>query len=780
MIVRPPWQHPVVVGWIDRLYKLLIPQSKPGWPPLAKAARTCVAIVAPLAVLRALGLPDHALFAAIGGLLISFVDTGGTYQAKARYMFVATLLISASIFFSTLAGEGVWLAAISLGLVSFVFAFSVLFSPSMVMTGFVTTLAWLVGVGLPIAEGDRLASAILRLEGVALGGVWCMLLAIAIWPFRPYQPSVQAVSDLYRKLAELLQETTSAATATNTEQWEAQIVDLRSDVRCHLIEAEATLRSMRISSPTTSVTSRRLTALYSIAEQMFFKSLDVAESISMAQLIGGKKTDDPEHKLASLVAACQHSVLVTCDLLVQIANRLVDGTSAVDREAARRAAETFMKQVKAMRPHLESASGVREYLAIEQLAERNLYLAGIAADAAFNAMHLSDARRLPETEVKYLETDVHVSSWKRIKENLTFRSAAFRHALRLGATMGVGVLVYTALDVPKPFWITLAILSVVKPDLGGTLNQSIQTVAGTILGCSLAAILVALVESPWSIVFLIIPFAFAMMSLAYYNAALFAAGAAPIFVLLSDLSDMGDWQLALWRIGNTALGAVLGLVGGYLLWPRSEQEAWYESTERVLETASQYAGAVLGLFTGETSQKDPRAVEGAIVRALSNASAQTQRLLSEPVGDAKRRADIVMQVNTAALHIIDALHVLKLHSSKLPAGEAPDWLKRFRRDLTSALLLLAKNVHSSKAPDGLPDLDAHVAEVRRYAAAVTEKLATKSEADQAGSTATYETAKAYEVFARLAATTVRSIDVIKSALYEQDRVANSASAAHPA
>lgn len=779
MTFRPPWQHPLVTAWIDRLRKLLIPESKPGWPPLAKAARTCIAIVAPLAALRALGFPDHALFAAIGGLLISFIDTGGTYLTKASYMFAATLLVCASIFLATLAGNDVWLAAISLGVVSFVFAFSVLFSPSIVMTGYVTTLGWLVGVGLPVAGYDRLASAILRMEGVAIGGLWCMLLAIAIWPFRPYQPSADAVAGLYQKIAALLQETTSAASATDSEQWEAQIVDLRNDVHDRLLEAEATIRSMRISSPTTSITSRRLTALYSLAEQMFCKTVDVAESISMAHLIEVKQVDESDRRVAVLLLACRHSVSATCDLLCQIANRLMDGKSPVDQAEARRAAEAFVNQVKKMRSDFSAANGLSEYLALEQLADRNLYFAGMAADAAFHAMHLGDARRLPEAEVEYLETDVHASAWRRILENLTFRSAAFRHALRLGATMTVGVLVYTALDVPKPFWITLAILSVVKPDLGGTLDKSIQTVAGTILGCSLAAVLVALVESPWGIVVLIIPFAFGMMSLAYYNAALFAAGAAPIFVLLSDLSDLGDWWLALWRIANTALGAVLGLVGGYLLWPRSEKAAWYESTEKVLESASNYADVVLGLFAGDSTLKDSRAAEGVVIRALSNASAQTQRLLSEPRGDAKTRADVVMQVNTAALHIVDALHVLKVHSTNFQDAEVPDWLKKFRNDLTSTLLTLARNVHTSERPDGLPDLDAHVAKIRDQAAAVAQRLTKEAANGDDGVTPAYQTAKAYEVFARLAATTVRSVDVIKSALYEPDRVAEAASSTSP-
>ena len=78
-----------------------------------------------------------------------------------------------------------------------------------------------------------------------------------------------------------------------------------------------------------------------------------------------------------------------------------------------------------------------------------------------------------------------------LRANLTLRSSAFRHAIRLAVTMVVAVTIAQTFELPRGYWIPLTVLFVLRPDFGSTYARGLQRYAGTALGVVLATLITA-------------------------------------------------------------------------------------------------------------------------------------------------------------------------------------------------------------------------------------------------------------------------------------------------
>ena len=81
-----------------------------------------------------------------------------------------------------------------------------------------------------------------------------------------------------------------------------------------------------------------------------------------------------------------------------------------------------------------------------------------------------------------------------IRANLNIRSRSFRHALRWGTALGIGVAAYHVVDLGEHgFWIPLTVLFVLKPEADDTFERIAMRAAGTVAGLALATALAAIV-----------------------------------------------------------------------------------------------------------------------------------------------------------------------------------------------------------------------------------------------------------------------------------------------
>ncbi|MCC7076470.1 MAG: FUSC family protein [Acidimicrobiia bacterium] len=673
-----------------RLERLLVPRFRPGRPPLVRAIRTALGIAVPLLVFELLGRQDLAVFAAAGGLLTSVADVDATYATKARAMLSTLVLTCVGTAAGTLAQPLGWEAAPLLGVWAFVFAFGVLFDASAVMVGWSATVSFLAGLGLPAVHS--VAAVPTRVAGLAIGSAWMVFLALAVWPVNPFRPAMRAVAAFYATLADLLEAACRADPPHADEgTWEERVDTERAAARAALDESAHAIRAARLTRPTTGPVARHLVALH---EEGYVLLGDV---VTLAETLDGRWQMGPRNpRLRATVADF-------VDTAVATARAVAAGLDAGGAATSSDLLTTRLAQVR------EEAGAGTDVSALPALGQRLRHIADALHAAAENTSHLKEPLGAPDVggdSPALLPTRTHPVH--TIRDNLTWESAAFRHALRMGVTMAAAVLLYTLLDIPKPFWITLAVASVVKPDLGGTLDNAVQTVVGTIVGCSLAAILITVVRTEIGVVLLVVPFSMAAITLAYYNNAFFSVGMSPIFVLLSDLSALGSWRLAFLRILNTCIGATLGLVGGYLLWPNSERTAWQNELAGLIRALRTFLDDTMAFYlrpdeTAEAAQalRKERRETGI---AVANAHATAQRLLNQP-GRKRDPARVVITVTTYTERLRDAVVTLASHIEEIRGTDSPVGLTDLISGLDETLDTLARAAETGEPCAAVPDFD---------------------------------------------------------------------------
>ena len=156
---------------------------------------------------------------------------------------------------------------------------------------------------------------------------------------------------------------------------------------------------------------------------------------------------------------------------------------------------------------------------------------------------------------------------KMLVRNFNFKSAIFRHALRLAVTVMVGYSIGTIFDFQKPYWILLTIIIILRPSYGLTKTRSKDRIIGTLIGATIAFVIVALVQNTYVFGILgltSLVMAFSMLQRNYKTAATFVT-LSVIFIygiLLPDIVTVIQF-----RILDTVLGALLSFFATLVLWP---------------------------------------------------------------------------------------------------------------------------------------------------------------------------------------------------------------------
>src|SRR5690606_6673574 len=159
---------------------------------------------------------------------------------------------------------------------------------------------------------------------------------------------------------------------------------------------------------------------------------------------------------------------------------------------------------------------------------------------------------------------------KLLIENLNFKSAIFRHALRLSVVAMVGFALGNYFSLQNPYWILLTIVVILRPSYGLTKARSKDRILGTLIGGGIALGMVQLTQN--TVVLGILGFislltAYSMVQKNYRAAAVFIT-LSVVFVYF--LLDPNIWKVVQFRIVDTLIGASLATLGILFLWPSWE------------------------------------------------------------------------------------------------------------------------------------------------------------------------------------------------------------------
>jgi uncharacterized membrane protein YccC len=292
-----------------------------------------------------------------------------------------------------------------------------------------------------------------------------------------------------------------------------------------------------------------------------------------------------------------------------------------------------------------------------------------------------------------------------LRVNLTLRSTAFRHAIRLAVALAIATAAYRGAALPRGYWIPLTALLVLKPEFHETFAAGTGRVLGTVLGAvGATAITVALVPGPLTLVVLVLAFVWCGYALFRTNYTIFTICITGYVVFLLALAGVPEVTAALHRTIDTALGGALALLV-YAVWPTWEAARVRDQLAAVFDAHVPYVERLLGAYV-DPARHDPRRLQDARAAARlarSNAEASVERLLSEP----RHRQALDPRVAIGVLAALRryALAALALQA-RLERGSPPavPGLDRLAAQLASMHSALARAIRTGTPPSEVPPL----------------------------------------------------------------------------
>ena len=629
----------------------------------------------------------------LAGLNGAILDRGGPYRLRAAMLLALAIASAIATLSGTLLAGHLVLAVI----VTFVFALvcGLLRAWVEVGVGFGVTLLVTYAVALAV-PAPSFAAAAMRAVYIAIGGLWATLLAVVVWPLRPYQPVRIRVADCYRAIAEYIGEgrkTRQAAETTDpTDGVSWTFPAHRVALRTSLEAARTALALSRRGRGSETGRGERLLMLHELADQL---SVHVVALLEMASDATPGWPSEPRRELEKAlddITEAAESVADAIESETGAPHLTIDWNGDALRAA-----------IGAARSPLTADD---EYAAA--LLDRTADYAGAAASVV-ETLNSGDPEGEAAGSVPVTAAWAEPPRLFSIASILRPQSLVLHHALRVATVTSLAVLITGLLRLPHGYWVTLTVVVILQPYTGATTQKAMQRVAGTIVGALAAAVLTILFHGSVAILILIGVFTAACIAFLPLNYGAYAVFGTPAFVMLAELTA-SEWNLSGLRVVNTLIGGGLALAGSRWLWPGAERDRLPEFAAAALRANREYLRLAVDMIArgADANIGVLRDARRNIAVAASNEDESFQRLIGEHRGPVEELEPIMallvytrrFAASTAALAIAGVAAAVGA-----PSGDPiHDALAPFEHTATAVLEDLADSVEHHRAPAPFPPI----------------------------------------------------------------------------
>jgi hypothetical protein len=535
-----------------------------------------------------IGNPAFATFAAFGSFaMLLLVDFAGPMRARLQAQ--AALAVTGGVFvcLGTLASRSAWLAAVAMALV----AFGVLFAGvvSSVLAGATTSLllAFILPVSLP-APASEIPD---RLAGWGAASAAALLAVALLWPAPARDPVRGAAIAGCRALAARLR----AQVAYHLGGGSDPSAAARDAAIARADEAVEELHAVFFATPyrPTGLSTAARTVVRLVDELRWLNAIVV-------QAAPNPHTA-PVDPHAGAVKTAAASVLERGADLLDAPERSPDPLHAAQAELRARLSELERGATlklpanggRTLEPMPDVISSLDPSFRAQELS---FVVSQIATnvDWAVAAERRSWLAQLLGRQPAGLAGPLSAAH-ERAGAHVQGHSVWLQNSVRSAVGLGLAVFVANLTGVQHAFWVVLGTLSVLRSNALSTGQSVLRGLLGTVAGFVVGGVLVVLIGTNTTLLWLLLPPAVLFAGLAP-AAISFAAGQAAftltLLILFNILAPEG-WQIGLVRIEDIAIGCAVSLAVGLLFWPRGAGAALGEAlAEAYADSANYLAGAV--------------------------------------------------------------------------------------------------------------------------------------------------------------------------------------------
>ena len=638
---------------------------------VARGVRNAVGVV----VLLLIGvLADEiavGVLMAGAALLIGFVDLGASYASRARVMLTGTALLAVSTLIGTVIGGSDWLTIVLMAVWGFGAGLMVCLGMAPAFLGVTAALGLLLSAYFPGGIDD----ALVRAGWSAVGALAQTGLALAIWPLRPFRPERRATANAYRALATFVD---AMAAGASTDAEVPKLLARLDAAKALLDDAEG----------------RSLSNLPAVEA---FRTLVLEADRAYPEVIAlvHAQPDLPPQAGAAL----RDALAATAEALRAIAGELAGGPPCDEQ------VEEMRRRLGEATTTIEATGGPGEQAGPRLEALRAQLRAAVDAATGWTKGR-EIGSRLRHARPRRRALGAH-SALAILHANLSLGSTAFRHGVRLGATLAAATALYRIADLPRGYWVPVTVAFVLKPDFGGTFSRGVQRYAGTAIGVILATAITALLNPGyWTLIVLVGIFAVGIYMFILANYLLFATSITALIVFFVAFDGVAEWTAVTDRVLDTVIGGALTLIA-YLIFPTWEGERVSGRLADLIGADRKYLVAVLGAWVDPATYDADALHEVRLAgrRARTEAEASVQVAQAEP---SKHRGNIdtALDVLASLRRLADGTLALEAVLEDEQARTAHPEVGPLAHELERALIALEAAERDGRRAPPLPPLRA--------------------------------------------------------------------------
>ena len=636
-----------------------------------RGLRYAIGVGIPLLAGIAAGRLIEGVATSLGALLVGVTDSGAPYRSRTGAMLIASVTVAVSTFVGQLVGGHDVAATAVLTATSFGAGMFVAFGMPTYLVALMCPLTVVAAEALPAGPGPALGRA-----GLAFtGGLLEIALVLVVWRIEPRRPQRMAIARVYRELACWVTDTSGADDRGRVYLAQQEARETLDGAAGHTGLVDSADEALRVLIDHADRALTELVALRNARQWLAARSLAPA---AVNAMLAGRRA-----------AAAAFTA---------IAEALEMRTWRADAAAVRRGLRDPAEAIAAALPGSDEAEAKQLRAALSRAEALEAVVRGAVA---LTASWLSEPTPAgPVGPVARQRRPRARAALAVLRANLTLRSSALRHAIRLAATVLVADALQRALDLPHGYWVPLTVLWLLRPDFGSTFTRGVQRYVGTAGGAVLATLFAtAVAPGPYALALLATALAVGIFAFLRANYALACASITGFVVFVSALGGIPELGAAADRLIDTALGASLALAF-YALWPTWERATLASTIAEGIDDNRRYVDAVLAWWLDPTPARR-RTVEltraGARV-TRTNIEAAVHRALSEPDrGRGGFGTSAAAGVLAHMRRLADGAVALEADVPDTPQCAAPQ-ARALARELDRAMLELAAAAREHRPP----------------------------------------------------------------------------------
>ncbi len=587
-------------------------------PDFLKSLLVTFGIVLPILIGIQLDMLPYFLSIAIGMFLTSGSDVPGSRRHKSIGILTATLIAVIATIATRLATDSYYLLFPVLALLIFSISFISVY-------GFRASLISFSGLlAIVLSFANKQIGSEIFIHGllIGVGGLWSLLLSVISHSFIQKRQIENGLSDCLNLTASYIRLRGKLSIEDNTAL-KSEMYDLQVQINTIHESLRELLLNERKHSGLSNYKRKQLL--------IFIELIDMLE-LALANPANYQQINKIFDRHKDVIDPFIELVFELAKRLESLALRMQDGSRNVEHKDleplifhCRINIQKYISEVKLPEAR-EGALFLHNLLDYEEKQLQKIQ----SIEIVFQDLEGQKSSELQGKAGKKFITQQDYD-FNILKENFSFKSPIFKHAIRLTFAMLIGFSIGIIFSIQNAYWILLTIVVIMRPGYTLTKQRSKHRFYGTLIGAGIAVVVVLISQNTWffailSIVSLTLALSFIQKN--YRTSSIFITTSV---IFIYALINPNAFEVIQFRVIDTLTGAAISMLAISFIWPSWESFSVKFVILKALSTNRDYLKEINNFYHNESADltKYKLARKQAFLE-MGNLNAAFQRMNQEP------------------------------------------------------------------------------------------------------------------------------------------------------